>query len=61
MKLWLRRLQAPMIPVTEIITRIAAQRFGAHFPDAGAALGSEERIRQHLGSAGFTSIEVTSP
>jgi hypothetical protein len=50
--------QAPMIPVTPIIMRLAAQRHGASFPDAGGALGSEANIRRILGAAGFTDIQV---
>ena len=47
-----------MVPVTPIITRIAAQRYGASFPDAGGALGSEDNIRRILGAAGYTDIQV---
>jgi ubiquinone/menaquinone biosynthesis C-methylase UbiE len=50
---------APMIPVTPIITRLAAERYGASYPDAGGALGSEENIRRILGAAGYTDIQVT--
>ena len=50
--------QAPMIPVTPIITRLSAERYGASFPDAGGALGSEENIRRILGAAGYTDIQV---
>ena len=47
-----------MIPVTPIITRLAAERYGASFPDAGGALGSEDNIRRILGAAGYTDIQV---
>lgn len=47
-----------MVPVTPIITRLAAERYGASFPDAGGALGSEGNIRRILGAAGYTDIQV---
>lgn len=49
-----------MIPVTAVITRIAAERFGVDFPDAGAALGSEQRIQQLLKAAGLKHTQVRS-
>ncbi len=49
-----------MIPLTATLVSVCAEKFGVAPEDAGAALGSEARIRAALGAAGFKSIEVSA-
>ncbi len=49
-----------MIPLTDVI-RAAARTLDftdAEFPDAGATLGDEHRIRELLTGAGFSNIQA---
>lgn len=49
-----------MNALTEVITRKAADMFGADFPDIGASWGSKHIIQQILTSAGFSDVQVGS-
>lgn len=53
-------MKSPMIPFTDVICAAARtlDLTDAKFHDLGVMLGSEQRIRELLGGAGFSDIQV---
>ena len=51
-------MQVPMVPLTDIIRRLAGEMFGLKVADAGAVLGTPEDIVALCTAAGFKGIQV---
>ena len=47
-----------MIPLTEIIRRLADEMFNVQLPDAGSTFGSQPAIRAMCSAAGFSHVQV---
>ena len=51
-------LQVPMVPLTDIIRRLAADLYGLEVADAASVFGTPEAIISSCETAGFNSTQV---
>ena len=51
-------LQVPMVPLTDIIRRLAGDLFGLKVADAAAVFGTPKALISSCEAAGFTDVQV---